>query len=236
MRYAALALVFAAACVPDTGREIVEVSLAAAGTEAAPFDVGGFTVVLDRAEVAVGPLYFCATESADFGLCDAALFEALEPFVIDALDPGVTPVGTMEGTTGSVRTAFYDYGLSWYLTSAEPTRSPAAPEGHSAILSGTATRGADVVRFVAAIDVFPIARGAVAVQGAKTEATVGGGETVIARVDASAWLAGVDFEAVLEEVTDPAIPVVLAHDDLAYQSIVLGMTAGAPVSFEWSAP
>jgi hypothetical protein len=231
-----LGLVGAAGCVPDTGREIVEVTLAAAGTEPAPFDVGGFTVTLERADVAFGPVAFCATESAELYLCEAALFEARDPFVVDALDPTIVPVAAMEGTTGTVRTAFFDYGISWYLTSSTPTRSPDLLEGHSAIFEGTATRGADVVRFVARVDVVPIARGAVTVQGAKTSAEVSGGETVVARVDPSPWFAGVRWGDLLAEVTDPAIPLVLTPVDAAYQSIALGMTALAPAELEWRAP
>jgi hypothetical protein len=235
-RCAGAALLFLAGCVPDTGREVVPVTLAAAGVDAPPFEVDGFTVTLERADVAFGPVDFCATESADLELCDAALFEDREPFVIDALDPAVVPVAAMEGTTGAVRTAFFDYGRSWYLTSSTPTSSPDLLEGHSAILEGAAERGEDVVRFVAAIDVTPITRGAVAVQGAKTEATVAGGETVVVRVDPRAWLAGVDFDALLAEVTDPAVPVALPPSGAAYQTIVLHMTSLAPAGFEWRAP
>jgi hypothetical protein len=236
MRLRALAFVLLAGCVPDTGREVVTVTLAAAGVEAQPFAVDGFTVTLDRADVAFGPVDFCATESAELELCDAALFEDREPFVIDALDPSVVPVAAMEGTTGAVRTAFFDYGRSWYLTSSTPTSSPDVLEGHSAILEGAASRGEDVVRFVATIDVTPITRGAVAVQGAKTEATVSGGETVVVRIDPRAWLAGVDFDALLAEVTDPEIPVALSSSGAPYQTIVLNMTSLSPARLEWQAP
>ncbi len=225
-----------AACVPDTGRDIVEVSLASAGTGAGPYAIDGFEVTLDRADVAIGPLYLCATEVPDFDLCDEAHFEWLDPFVVDALDAAPSAVGAMSGTTGQVHTAFFDFGIAWYLTAAEPTAGPAALGGHSAILEGVATRGADVVRFSAAIDVVPIARGVVSVKGRDAERDVRGGQALTVRVDPGALLAAVDFDALLAEVVDPEVPVVVDPGSPAHDAIVFQMTAGASPAFDWQAP
>ncbi len=227
---------FLSACVPDTGREVVQVSLAAAGSGVATFAIDGFDVTFDRADVAIGPIYFCATEVPDFDRCESALFERVDPFVADALDPTPLAAGPMEGTSGVVHTAFFDYGISWYLTAAEPTSGPPELSGHSAIFEGTATRGADVVRFSAAIDVLPIAAGVVSVKAAPADYDVGGGETVTARLDPGALFAGVDFDALLALVVDPATPIVVAEGSQAYEAIRFQMTAGAPPTFEWQEP
>ncbi|MBC7173084.1 MAG: hypothetical protein H5U40_11675, partial [Polyangiaceae bacterium] len=86
-------------CAPATSRELVEVTLAVEGASAGSFSADGFDVVLERAEVVVGPLYFCATEHPEFDFCDAALFEQLDPFVIDALAAEPIEIGVLVGTT-----------------------------------------------------------------------------------------------------------------------------------------
>lgn len=229
-------LVLLASCVPDTGRDVVEVSLASAGSGPEAVMIDGFTVTFARADVAIGPLYFCATEVPDFDRCESALFERLDPFVVDALDPAFGEEGPMEGTTGGVRTAFFDYGISWYLTAAEPSAGPAELGGHSAIFEGTATRGLDVVRFSASVDVAPAARGAVVVKAAPADFEVRGGETVVVAVEPEQLFAGVDFDEVLAQVVDPSTPVVIAEGSQAYEAIRFQMTGGAPPTFEWQAP
>lgn len=236
MKRCLVMLALVSACVPDTGRDIVAVMLSATGTADEPVVIDGFTVSLDRADVAVGPLYFCATDVPDFDSCESALFEQVDPFVVDALAPSTAVIGAMDGTTGEVRTAFFDYGIAWYLTAAEPTAGPAELAGHSAIFEGTATRGADVVRFVAAIDVVPIGRGLISVKAVPAAFDVRGGETVDVRIDAGAILATVDFDALLADVVDPLTPVVIDPGSQAYEAIAFQMTAGAPPAFEWQAP
>jgi len=158
-------------CAGDTGRDFVELPLRVRG-EGVEFAAGERNVRLTRADVAVGPLYLCAAESADPELCDVALAERLDVVIIDGLDDSARSVGELAATTGRVRSSFFDYGISWLLTEQGPRAMPGAPGGHSAVFEGQASRDGEQVRFRLAIDLEPIAPGDAAVSARRTSHSI----------------------------------------------------------------
>ncbi|WP_437951500.1 hypothetical protein WME98_12230 [Sorangium sp. So ce296] len=179
-----------------------EVSYLAVAEPAPPGEIaaGAWTVVLDEASVAFGPVQFCAAESGSATLCGTAIAELLSIVRVDLLDPGPQRLGRVRGFEGEIRSASFDYGIHWFLTEAAPVRSPEAPGGHSAHLRGRATRGADVLEFVADVDAVPQFQGQRAVPSVAAAATVGAEAVRLAvRFDVGAWVARVDFDALAEE-------------------------------------
>jgi hypothetical protein len=199
-----------AAC-GQTGQELYPLRVEGAGTATATLTVparapascaapcacdgGDWQVVLERADVAFGPLYLCASERAEPDLCPESLAELLEVGVIDALDPAPALLGEGLALTGRAQSAMWDYGRSWLFTSASVRPDPSAPGGHSLVLRGTATRGATRLRFAADVDVDPSEAGLYGVQSAPVRHDfVGPYERLLVRVDAGAWVARVNFD------------------------------------------
>ena len=158
VRCAAVALL-AVGCGQTTGA-FVEISFAGRGTAAETFTKGGWEVTLSEATLGFGPIYFCATDSAQSSRCEVAVLEYLDGVTLDGLDPEPQSIGRLFGTTGTVRTAFFDYGIVWLLTEPLPEALPGVPggpavvrfespsylpEGHSAQFLGTATCVADAM-------------------------------------------------------------------------------------------
>jgi hypothetical protein len=219
----------------DTGRDYVELPLYAQGTDARPVSVPSGTLTLSQADVLVGPLYLCATESAESALCETALAEHLELISVDALDASSAPVGELSATTGTVRSAFFDYGLSWLLTKPGPAFPDSAPFRNSARLrfSARALDGSELdVR--ADIDIAPLAAGDAAVNGRKTEQRIGKAPlSLTLQLDANAWLARVRIEELVALDEDGDGRVTLRPDSQPYEAILQGMTARNPLAFVW---
>jgi hypothetical protein len=151
---------------------------------------------------------------------------------VDALDATPQRLGEVFGVTGEIRSATYDYAITWFPTQLQPTPTAAAPGGHSARFEGRATRGATTFRFVADVDVLPILRGSRAVQGARVTAQIRGANLrVDVRLDPSAWFRAVDFEELSRQGVDP---VAIRPGSAAHNALVIGMTASALPTFEWS--
>ncbi|WP_437658588.1 hypothetical protein [Sorangium sp. So ce1182] len=198
---------------------------------------GGWTVALDEASVAFGPVQFCAAASGSSTLCSTAIAEMLSIARVDLLDPEPQPLGRVHGFEGEIRSASFDYGIHWFLTESAPARSPAAPGGHSAHLRGRATRGADALDFVADVDAVPQFQGQRAVPSVAVAATVGAEPVELAvRFDVGAWLARVDFDALAEDAGGEggAAEVVIAPGSRAHNALVIAMTAQSPPAFVWS--
>jgi hypothetical protein len=231
------ALVFAALWGCDnTGRSYVEVPFRARGEMRAPFDVNDWSVELDRADLALGPLYLCATESASPEFCDAATLEMLETVTIDALDPMPRELATLRGITGTVRSAMWDYGVSWLGTASRPRVNPGAPDGHSAVFSGVATHvDGRRFEFECALDVPPIMPGALVIRGQRIEAhSISiGGEMLTLAFEPSAWIRRLDFERLADRAMAGENPVVLSPGDPDHEALIVAMTSGALPSFEW---
>ncbi len=148
---------FGASC-GETGGTFVEVPFEARGTAPDPFTKDGWEVTLGEATLGFGPIYFCATDSALSSRCEVAVLEFLDGITLNGLEPAPQSIGSLSGTTGTVRTAFFDYGIVWLLTQPLPEALPGVPggpavvrsenpsyvpEGHSARFSGNATCVAD---------------------------------------------------------------------------------------------
>jgi hypothetical protein len=228
--FTALAL---ASCV-EASQTRLQVSLVATGSAGTSVQVADTAFALSRAEVAFGPAYFCATQSADPELCAVALLELRGTVRIDALSGESQELGTLEGTSGEIRSALYDYGISWPLTRTSLAPAAAAPEGHSAVLEGIAERAGERLHFRAALDVLPRARGDAAMNAQRTRHTLSpDGDVLRVRVDPLRWLIRVRPDALFALDADGDGEVVLAPGDQPYEAMLQALQSAAPLSFEW---
>lgn len=236
MRRAAIVLALWAAACGRTGQERVTFPVHAAGTGEARFEKDGWSVTIERADVAFGPIYFCATSFADADACPDAKAEWLGTAAIDALDPSAQMLGEADAVTSTVRSAMFDYGVSWLLTAPAPRANDGAPEGRSAVMAVRATREGATLEVRASIDVEPAAAGQNAVIGAPVGThEITGGEALVVRFDPARWWRAVDFDRLAAEDDGDGI-VELGPGDRAYEALVIAMTAGRLPSFEWEQP
>ncbi len=219
-----------AACA-NVGQEHLALNLAVRGTQQTSLEVNGAVFTLTRAQVAVGPLYFCAADAADTELCETALAELTRAVVIDALAPASETGLELPGTTGVVNSVLYDYGVVWLLTQSMP--APLMGVEHSAILEGTVARDGRELAFVALIDVLPIGPGATAVHGQRTRQDLKDGGLLTLAVDPYLWLRPVDVDALFALDAEGSGKIVIARGSQAYEAILQGMQNRAPVQFEW---
>jgi hypothetical protein len=225
-----LALVGASSC-GETGQERLEVALSAHGTAQHSIEVDGATFTLTRAEVALGPFYFCASESADSELCEAALAELTQGVTIDGLRAEPQALPPLAGTSGDIHSVIYDYGIAWLLTESAPEALTLL--GHSAVLEGNVTRGDKSLRFVAAVDVLPRVAGAHVVNGQRTEHVLGEGDELTLSVNPTFWLRPINVDALFELDSAGTGEVVIERGSQAYEAILQSMQNRAPVQFEW---
>lgn len=234
MRWPVPVLALALSACGDTGQQRLQLAVSAQGSQRDFLDVADARFTLSRAELGFGPLYLCATEGAEVELCEVALGELLETVTIDGLAAQRVSVGTLAATTGSVRSALYDYGISWLLTEQEPRASQGAPEGHSLVLAGAVTRGSQSLQFETRVDIKPTAPGDAALNALKTERELAAGDQLTLQVDPYRWLTRVNVDKLFELDEDGDGQVVLDESSQAYQALVLGMTNSAPVQLVWS--
>ena len=218
-----------------TGRRYVEVPLQAQGAERAPFEVDGWTVELARADVGFGPFWLCATEAASPEFCDAAVLELRQTVTVDGLDPLPDAVATLNGITGTVRSGMWDYGVSWLPTASRARVNEGAPEGHSLVLRGVASRGSERFAFEADVDLAPPMAGALVVRGQRVAAhdVTEGPDALTVRIDPRLWVQRMDFDRLAARGQDP---VVLRAGDPDHEALVVAMTAGALPALEWARP
>lgn len=199
-----------AGCVDDP-QGTASVPLLVAGTTVdGPFPgAGDWTIALDTAELAFGPLYLCAGAQAG-ELCDTARAEWLDSAVVDALSPTPVEVGALGGVTGPVRSWMYDLGIASLLTRQDPLALDAAEElgGNSVRLIGTATRGDDAIPFTAELPIRQEEgneRGVSVVRKASNDPfdheIVGSGEQLTVVFDARPWLSAVEFERFVQDAS-----------------------------------
>ncbi|AUX46917.1 hypothetical protein SOCE26_084270 [Sorangium cellulosum] len=229
----ALLLLLAAPAIGCADTSQPEVSYDAHAEAAPPGAIaaGAWTVALEEATVAFGPVYFCAASGGAATLCDVAIAEMLSVARVDLLDPAPQPLGRVHGFEGEIRSASFDYGVHWFLTEASPTPAPETPGGHSARLRGRATRGAEVLDFVAEVDALPQNPGQNAVPSIGLAARVGAEPVrLVVRFDVGAWIARVDFDAL---AADGAAEVAIAPGSRAHNVLVKAMTAQDLPELRW---
>jgi len=217
----------------DTGGERLAPPLAATGTASRSVQAGAGSIALTRVRVAFGPAYFCASEAGRAELCEVAVAELREAVLIDGLDPRPQPLGTLAAVSGEVRSAMFDYGITWLITQTQPSPRPTAPEGHSAVLEGTLTLAERTLRFRADMDVLPAARGDAALNGQRTRHVLDESTRLTLQVDPHAWVDRLDSAALFALDTDADGFVTIPPDSVAYQSILQGMLTRAPIRFSW---
>jgi hypothetical protein len=224
------ALAIGSGCA-DTGQEPIAFPAAATGTAPMPVTVGAYQVTLTRADVGFGPAYFCAGANADGDQCATAVVEIRRTVTIDALDPSPRDLGMVEGVTGTVRSAMYDWGVSWLLTRDAPAANPGAPEGHSLVVEGTAVGPVATFAWSARVDAVPAGLGAPAVRAQRTMVELASDDvTLVVHVDPQAWLAQIPF-AELDDGAGGA--AVIQPGTTAYSALVIGLTSAAPATFAW---
>ncbi len=215
----------------DTGQVDVIYPIVATTLNVGTFEVDGWTIVLDEAVVAFGPLYLCATRAASASLCPAAVAEWREVATVDLLARAPVPLGEVVGVSGSVGSATWDYGIRWPTTQGSPVVTEAAPNGHSAVFAGRAELGNTAFDFTLDIDVVPALRGSLAVQGVPAEATIeDSGWVLEVEFDLAAWWQGVDFDALAER---GEAMLVLAPDGRDANAVIIAMTANARPVLRW---
>jgi hypothetical protein len=225
------AALLSAAC-SGTGQPEVVYPAFAVGTPVVEVAAGDWTVTLDAATVAFGPVYFCAAQSGSATLCEAAIAEILRVATVDALDPAPTPLGDVRGFDGAIRSASFDYGIHWLLTDPSPVADAAAPGGHSALLIGRAVRGAEIVEFIAEVDVLAQFEGQQAVPSTPVSAQVeGGGARLDVHFNPGEWISEIDFGAAAES---GEAPYRIKAGSSSHNAIVIAMVNAGSPQFVWS--
>ncbi len=223
-----LGILFAYGCI-DTGIEPVELQVLASGVDSAPFEArDGWTVTLERAELAFGPLYLCTAANAG-DLCETAQAEMLDGVVVDLLDAEPREVGALVGLGGMVRSVMHDYGVSWELTAMGPEGSVPAMRDRSLVFEGVAARGDERVSFSGELAVTPIRAGSLVVRRTLSAAEVtdlaDAGALSIA-VDPRPWFSGVRFDELSESGE-------IEEGSQAWRAIVAGMIAQSRPELRW---
>ncbi len=216
----------------NTGQTMVSYPAHAQGAPVS-FTSGAWTVTLDAARAALGPIYFCATQTASESLCPVAINELPRTVDVDALSPADQPLGDVRGTTGTIHSATLDWGITWFAT--QPDARAASALGHSAHFEGHAERAGVTRRFVADVDLTPQFQGTLAVNGIRLPApheVIDPPGRLRVRFDTGAWLSSVDYDELDKLTGDPAVftPATRAGGSLA---LVLSQIAP---TFEWISP
>lgn len=206
-----VALVMLVSACVDTGQARVSLPLYLAGSDlSAPLTAAGnIELQIDSAELAFGPLYLCAGNSAG-ELCDTARLEWLDSRVVDLTRPTPTQAGELSGVSGTVRSFMYDLGISSQLTRDDPYTLEAAREldGASFRVAGSALLKGERVAFSAQLAVqqgpgteqgVPVIRKSVS---EPFEHDVGSAEAaLLVRFDAAAWLSSLELRSYARDTT-----------------------------------
>lgn len=230
-------LLLTAPCCGDTGTPNVHYPLRARGVSAAPFAVDQYTVELQVAELAFGPLYLCATSAASSDLCPSAVAEFADSAVIDLLDEDAQALGEVVGFAGAVRSATYDYGVTWLPTQRIPAPTEAAIEGHSMHFEGTATREGVVLRFIADLTLAPQTQGTRTIQGARVPGEQQATATSLTLTfEPQRWWSEVDFDelSTLAGAQADGEALVLPPSSRAMSALMVAIVANHPPLFTWS--
>jgi hypothetical protein len=227
---AALVLTIAA-CVTSSQAEVSYPAYARPALTRTLLAKNGWTVSVSRAEIAFGPVYLCAAQSGSATLCETAVGELLRVQRIDAL-AGEQALGVVRGLEGPIRSAGYDLGITWFDTQTSATPAATAPDGHSIVVEGVATRGSDVVPFRLLVDAVPQFQGQRAVPTTKASGNVTSGDARLdVTFDVTRWLASVDFD---EALARPERPALLDGTSTAHATVLLAIKALSPPQLSWT--
>ncbi|MEM9727108.1 MAG: hypothetical protein AAF997_00885 [Myxococcota bacterium] len=261
MRWLAIAFALCAGC-GQTGGEFVDVPFSGQGTAPEPFVSDGWEVLLSQATLGFGPIFFCTTESPDPRRCDPAILEFRDGVTLDGLDPNEQFIGELFGTTGTINTAFYDFGIVWLLTiplaqalagvpggpASVPFEAPNyVPGGHSGRFFGSATciEGPEVCcpeadtcptsyEFEAFVDVVPGTRGRPTINGVEAPVTITPEPvSLLITFDPNAWFQTVNYGRVAALVDESGLAA-LGPADPDYNNIVIAMSGNPFPTFTWS--
>ncbi len=189
------------ACV-DSSVAMRDIELRVAGMEATAFDGRDeWTIELDRARLAFGPVTLCPGRSAG-EFCESARGEWIDAVVVDGLEPKAKRAGDLVGTSGPVLSWMYDYGLVSLLTHKAPYVTEAADDlgGNSVQLRGCAFKAERRVCFELSAPVsqtteteqgVPVVRVS-GIQGVSDLTQI---SSLTATFDPRDWVATIDFEA-----------------------------------------
>ena len=229
---AALSAVSAPACI-ESSQDPVTYEAVAVQRGNGTSTIDGWTITVSRAEIALGPFYFCAAASGSSTLCASSVAEVQAVSFVDALARSPSPLGTVHGFTGPIRSAAYDFGISWFDTQTAATPAPLLPGGHSLHLEGEARKGAQVVTIVADVDVVPQYQGQNAVATAPASADVTSSATRLEVVlEPAAWLRQLDFDAI---AATGRAPFVITPGTEEHAAVLVGLKNLAPPELRWVA-
>lgn len=190
----------------DDDVTVRDIELRVAGSRASAIaGRDGWTIELETARVAFGPLTLCPGRSAG-EFCETARGEWVDAVVVDALEPRAKRAGYVVGTAGPVLSFMYDYGIVSLLTRNTPYITDAAREldGNSIALRGCATKLGQEVCFTSSA---PVAQTNQTERGVPV-VRVGGlrGLTDLTQIsrltvtfDPASWVSTIDFDAVAQE-------------------------------------
>lgn len=215
---------FLAACA-ETGQDRVVVPLVVVASGRSELLVDGWTITFTRADIALGPVYLCATRAASPDLCPVAVGEFAGAVQVDALDAASQQVGLVSSVTGTVGSAMFDLGIAWVPTWTSP-RAVSGSGGHSAVFEGSATDGARSFTFAATLDVLPQSQGVLALQGQPVTGALAPGSRVEISLSPEAWWAAVDLAELHDLASGGAL--VIAPGSRAHNALVVAMVATAP--------
>jgi hypothetical protein len=198
--------------------------------------VDGWTVTLTRADIALGPFYFCAAASGSATLCKSSVAELTHVRRIDALSPNPVALGTVHGFTGNVQSASYDFGMTWFTTQSEPTAAPESIDGHSVRLEGHAEKNGQRFSFVANVDVVPQYQGQTAIPTAPALADVTSSDTQLEVVlEPRGWIRHIHFDTLWAKAKPhDRTPWQIDPGSTEHSALLVGLKNLAPPEFRWS--
>jgi len=222
-------------CGTTGGSEVRLPLMAGAASEARSFEDEGWTVTIEEARIALGPMYFCPTTSADLENCPAAQAELRGAVTVDALDPSAPMLGELSALTGTIRSGMWDLGRPFLLGAARPAPIDGAIDGHSARFVARAERGEETFRVRAEPDVSGMVSGIAAVRGVRTAHEIAGPDDgLTVRFDVPQILSRLDWEALSVEADGGEL--VLVEGSVGYNALVQALTATALPTLTWARP
>jgi len=184
-----------------------------------------------HADIAFGPVYFCAAYSGSSTLCKTAIAELTQVTLINALSQNPIALGYVNGLSGTIKSATYNFGMSWFDTQTTPVANTEL--GHSMILEATAQKSNKHIHIIAKVDVLPQHQGQMAITSAAVQADVHNSKTVLQiSFDAAQLFSQLDLDALYDQTVHNE-PILIDSNTLSYDSILLAAKVISPPVFNW---